>query len=176
MCIRDRYVGDMGGQLWRFDIPNTDKTGADLVSGGVIAVLSGSTEATARRFFHAPDMVLSKFKGKTVLNIGIGSGYRAHPKDTVITDNYYQIRYPFKATGNYGLHLDQVEEQTTFEPIDMDDLYDTTENLIGQSDDADVIATERAALESSAGWFIDCLLYTSPSPRDATLSRMPSSA
>ena len=25
-------------------------------------------------------------------------------------------------------------------------------------------------------WFIGCLLYTSPSPRDATLSRMPSSA
>ena len=25
-------------------------------------------------------------------------------------------------------------------------------------------------------WFRDCLLYTSPSPRDATLSRMPSSA
>ena len=25
-------------------------------------------------------------------------------------------------------------------------------------------------------WSIDCLLYTSPSPRDATLSRMPSSA
>ena len=28
----------------------------------------------------------------------------------------------------------------------------------------------------SLGWFIGCLLYTSPSPRDATLSRMPSSA
>ena len=26
------------------------------------------------------------------------------------------------------------------------------------------------------GWLVDCLLYTSPSPRDATLSRMPSSA
>ena len=26
------------------------------------------------------------------------------------------------------------------------------------------------------GFFLDCLLYTSPSPRDATLSRMPSSA
>ena len=25
-------------------------------------------------------------------------------------------------------------------------------------------------------WCYDCLLYTSPSPRDATLSRMPSSA
>ena len=26
------------------------------------------------------------------------------------------------------------------------------------------------------GWYKGCLLYTSPSPRDATLSRMPSSA
>ena len=29
---------------------------------------------------------------------------------------------------------------------------------------------------SSSEWSGDCLLYTSPSPRDATLSRMPSSA
>ena len=28
----------------------------------------------------------------------------------------------------------------------------------------------------SMRWFTNCLLYTSPSPRDATLSRMPSSA
>ena len=26
------------------------------------------------------------------------------------------------------------------------------------------------------GWFMDCLLYTSPSPRDLSTSRMPSSA
>ena len=30
--------------------------------------------------------------------------------------------------------------------------------------------------DMSNGKFISCLLYTSPSPRDATLSRMPSSA
>jgi len=29
---------------------------------------------------------------------------------------------------------------------------------------------------SSGVWSYNCLLYTSPSPRDATLSRMPSSA
>ncbi len=146
------YVGDMGGQLWRFDVPNTNKTGADLVTGGVVAVLSGNTPATARRFFHAPDLVLSKFKGKTVLNIGIGSGYRAHPKDTVIDDNFYQIRYPFKASGNYGLAQDTAK--TIFAPIDVDDLYDTTENLIGEGD-ADEIAAEQADLESSEGWFIN---------------------
>ena len=33
-----------------------------------------------------------------------------------------------------------------------------------------------AALKGRAGRFYGCLLYTSPSPRDATLSRMPSSA
>ena len=35
-------------------------------------------------------------------------------------------------------------------------------------------------LEKGLGWYVKefhiCLLYTSPSPRDATLSRMPSSA
>ena len=34
------------------------------------------------------------------------------------------------------------------------------------------LTTEHRALD----WFYFCLLYTSPSPRDATLSRMPSSA
>ena len=33
-----------------------------------------------------------------------------------------------------------------------------------------------AGLYESQGRYTDCLLYTSPSPRDATLSRMPSSA
>ena len=33
-----------------------------------------------------------------------------------------------------------------------------------------------ALMERFEGYLKDCLLYTSPSPRDATLSRMPSSA
>ena len=35
---------------------------------------------------------------------------------------------------------------------------------------------ERFDAESRKTYLSDCLLYTSPSPRDATLSRMPSSA
>ena len=38
-----------------------------------------------------------------------------------------------------------------------------------------MVAEEREKLESEEGAF-DCLLYTSPSPRDRTRSRMPSSA
>ena len=37
-------------------------------------------------------------------------------------------------------------------------------------------ANLRDALPAHCGVFRTCLLYTSPSPRDATLSRMPSSA
>ena len=41
------------------------------------------------------------------------------------------------------------------------------------------LTTERLLLAYKSGifpWFEDCLLYTSPSPRDGLLSRMPSSA
>ena len=39
-----------------------------------------------------------------------------------------------------------------------------------------VTALDKAAIDNLHTSTITCLLYTSPSPRDATLSRMPSSA
>ena len=50
---------------------------------------------------------------------------------------------------------------------------DATSNPRHESED--VSATMRMLL-SKIWWIYSCLLYTSPSPRDATLSRMPSSA
>ena len=44
---------------------------------------------------------------------------------------------------------------------------------INKSDLNDAVGLARIM---QCGWYKDCLLYTSPSPRDATLSRMPSSA
>ena len=46
-------------------------------------------------------------------------------------------------------------------------------DLIDVACDPDLV---RLAIEASGGVPVCCLLYTSPSPRDATLSRMPSSA
>ena len=56
--------------------------------------------------------------------------------------------------------------------------------IVPQELNIDAYFTPRETLEMQAGLFgvppserrSDCLLYTSPSPRDATLSRMPSSA
>ena len=55
--------------------------------------------------------------------------------------------------GDYDVHLNP------------DDIMYTTDDLIKLSGEAEAILTCNT-----------CLLYTSPSPRDATLSRMPSSA
>ena len=44
-----------------------------------------------------------------------------------------------------------------------------------QGDGTSTLVLKKAGIESASA-LITCLLYTSPSPRDATLSRMPSSA
>ena len=52
--------------------------------------------------------------------------------------------------------------------------------LVASGDSADSTVVEMQAAEKEfdayASQYEACLLYTSPSPRDATLSRMPSSA
>jgi type IV pilus assembly protein PilY1 len=91
------YVGDMAGQVWRFDITNGNPAGS-LVAGGVIASLGTHDEAVhaaadQRRFYSMPD-VAAEQKPKIVpfMNIAIGSGYRGHPLDNTIHDRFYSVR------------------------------------------------------------------------------------
>ena len=43
--------------------------------------------------------------------------------------------------------------------------------ILGHEDDCEIIISDDCSTDNT-----DCLLYTSPSPRDGLLSRMPSSA
>lgn len=154
--IEQFYIGDMGGQLWRFDI-NENTTNVDsLVSGGVIADLSEDLEPQqARRFYHTPDLSISLREGIYTLNIAIGSGYQAHPLNTTIEDRFYAIRYPYllPADGSYGIP-DESSAAGGHRPIYERDLFDATNNLIGQGTPAQVSAAE-AALLASKGWYIE---------------------
>ena len=145
------YVGDMGGRLWRFDINNGSSSGADLVDGGIIADLSTDDDlVNNRRFYYPPDLSLSRYKGQKTINIAIGSGYQAHPLNTAVSDKFFMIRYPFANSGNYGM---QDEGATTYRPIELGDLFDTTNNVIGQGEEADrTIAEEQLA--GKQGWRI----------------------
>jgi type IV pilus assembly protein PilY1 len=95
--LADRfYVGDMGGQLWRFDIVN-GATRNGLVEGGVLASLGGAavdTPAAAdlRRFYEAPDVAPIILDRKLLLAINIGSGYRGHPLDTAVAEAFFSVR------------------------------------------------------------------------------------
>ena len=91
------YVGDLAGQLWRFDIWN-GQSPANLVTGGVIASLgahdiNNPTIADTRRFYNTPDIAVVQKKGQPVyMNIAIGSGYRGHPLNTGTQDRMYAVR------------------------------------------------------------------------------------
>ena len=67
-------------------------------------------------------------------------------------------------------------------PLNWDETYYLTdENKDGIFDGAVTFENRNSPLEykfvyGDVVWELTCLLYTSPSPRDATLSRMPSSA
>lgn len=145
------YVGDMGGQLWRFDI-NNGSVLDDLVDGGVIANFAGDTARHARRFYASPDLSLSKEDGELKMNIAIGSGYRAHPLNEKIDDRFFVVRYPYKGYGdNYGRKV-TVGTTDSYPVITELDLYDATDNLVAEGDDTDA---EREDLADAEGWYID---------------------
>jgi len=93
--VNQFYVGDMGGQIWRFDVDNGNGSWNNIISGAVIADLAvpGATpEDNNRRFFYSVDASLSLIEGKDVMNLAIGSGWRSHPLDMVVDDRFYLLR------------------------------------------------------------------------------------
>ena len=122
--LADRmYVGDMGGQVWRFDIQNGSSAGGVLASLGA-ADLDNPARADVRRFYNTPDVV-NVIKAENVFfAINIGSGYRAHPLDTSIDDEFYSIR-DFNSTR--VIPTDKYDT-VDFPLIEREDLIDITNN------------------------------------------------
>jgi len=91
------YVGDLAGQLWRFDITNGNSR-SNLIAGGVIASLGTHDDsvpslAATRRFYNVPDVAAVEKRGTApYMNIAIGSGYRGHPLNTSMQDRLYAVR------------------------------------------------------------------------------------
>ncbi|WP_322002504.1 pilus assembly protein [Marinobacter alexandrii] len=146
------YVGDMGGQIFRFDITNDANTrvsASGLVTGGRIAEFaSNGSAASARRFFHAPDLFGLKFGGARNLGLVIGSGYQAHPLNDVIDDRIYMIRIP-------EVTQPPLDDQgnALYTAMGESDLYDATENLVQQGTETQQNEAA-AAIGTKSGWYI----------------------
>ncbi|MFT3929813.1 MAG: PilC/PilY family type IV pilus protein [Spongiibacteraceae bacterium] len=140
------FVGDMGGQVWRFDVNNAAADSSTLIKGGVIAdlgVASGSNVASNnRRFYHAPSLFLGKNNGTLYLGVAIGSGWRAHPLSEDTTDKFYMIR-----------QYDVFSAPSTYAKVTESQLYNADSNLIKQGTTSQQ-ASEAATLATKSGWFL----------------------
>jgi type IV pilus assembly protein PilY1 len=149
------YVGDMGGQLWRFDVYADASEADELIRGGLLADLGGSGAENNRRFFYPPDVVIVAEDGKPHLSVSIGSGNRANPLGYAINDRFYMIRQSLAPAKGYGI-LETPGSETqpaVYRAIGELDLYDATENDLGSSD-TDIALDAEAALGKAAGWVL----------------------
>ncbi|MGD8938325.1 MAG: PilC/PilY family type IV pilus protein [Gammaproteobacteria bacterium] len=142
------YVGDMGGQLWRFDIANGNSAG-QLVGGGVIADLALNASdtndaANNRRFYYPPDIAIGRKGSQRFLTISIGSGYRAHPLNTTIQDRFYMLR-----------HADIYTAPSSYTKLTPSDFYDATDNVIGTGTASEQADAQTELWTNHKGWYID---------------------
>lgn len=141
------YVADTGGQLFRLDIHN-GKSGSELVTGGLMASLGGDSAAQNRRFYYGPDVSEISLGDDHYYAVALGSGYRAHPLNTEIQDNFYMIKdygvFTLDEEGNYTLPS---------QPFVESDLYDASAHLLTANNDAER-ELQTAAFARKDGWMI----------------------
>ena len=140
------FGGDTGGQIFRIDINQGNSGAANFATGGVIAKLSGSTAADARRFFEPVTVALGQ--DSRYLNIAAGSGYRPSPLSTDVNDRVYVIQDPHVAAApsSYGYVIGQ--------PYTEANLYNATSNLLQQGTSAQRSAA-LSSLTNAKGWFME---------------------
>ena len=142
------YAADMGGQIFRFDIDNTN--GAALsgsIKGGLVADLAGTAAEDARRFYYPPDVALVDDPSGKYHGMVISSGFRANPLNKVIHDRIYMLK-----DYNTGLVTNPADYQTLKET----DLHDATDNLAGGDGANDAARkAELSKIAAKDGWYIN---------------------
>ena len=125
------YVGDMGGNIWRFDIGDASSTAS--WSGNIIFSGHG-------KIFYAPDVTLEKDSGNYEM-LFFGTGDRENPKGDL---DYINRLYAIKDKPPYPHN-----------PMTEDDLKDVTEDLLQEPSTPDSTKTTILNdLKTKYGWLI----------------------
>ena len=133
-------------------------------------VLTLNTETAWAEMSEARHFIESCFPGMKIYYIEEESGceiFNTNDSEGI----YFKDRY----------YLDGFDDSENFETLEEAAVY--VKEIVGHEVEATVKAIDKALSdyveeheEDDPDCYYSCLLYTSPSPRDATLSRMPSSA
>lgn len=83
------YFADLGGQVFRVDI---DSASGELNHSVTLIAQLGGTGENHRRFYEQPAVAFVRENNQPVLYVALGSGYRAHPKDTTTREAFFVIK------------------------------------------------------------------------------------
>ena len=146
------YFADTGGNIWRLDL-NEELNETDVNNKSALIKLAsfGGTGIDARKFYNEPDISMFKHKGKSVLALSIGSGYRAHPMNKELKDHFFTIldKATFKRINT-----------NTFSTINLNDT-DMAKVAVTINDEGDKSLNYNALHETDLlaidkrGWYVD---------------------
>ena len=165
------YVGDTGGNIWRFDLPDKGKN-IDKADFSVFKLATLGGGADDQRFFYEPTIVrtyISEVIETTVSDgsgatktitvhqkipydaVLIGSGDRSNPLGKDTADTLYMIK-----DSNI---ISQTFSSSTVPPtplvINKNDLYDYTDDPFDKSMTTQEEETLQLAVSQKSGWYID---------------------
>ena len=123
------YVGDIGGQVWRFDIGDPDPT--KWTTKVIFDANKG--ESLKRKLFYPPDVTLEKGNYEMIF---FGTGDREHPKDTTKLDRLYAVK-----------------DKNPPSALSESDLVDVTQDLLQEGTDSQKTSVLNS-LQTQSGWFI----------------------
>lgn len=98
------YGIDIAGSIYRVRLPK--KTDMSDFKAGIIAKLGQA--GVKRRFYNKLDVAFATYQGKRIAFLGVGSGYRAHPKEMAVQDRYHVIYDRTIDTGNIPAGSDRI--------------------------------------------------------------------
>ena len=142
---------------------------------------NGETVNDSKKF-TIPATTLSASNGGNVVTLTHGAARRQTVFGPMLYGTLKSVRYPEKGRNEFTFEANSIKRITydTME-VSSNKVFNTLQNCPVDSDVCCGTQIHSQTYNFDAA-FIDsaiikiCLLYTSPSPRDATLSRMPSSA
>jgi type IV pilus assembly protein PilY1 len=128
------YVGDMGGQIWRFDIGDFNETGSWT---GKIIFQANSSTSDKRKIFYPPDVTLEKDSGNYEM-LFFGTGDREHPKESANINRLYAVK-----------------DKNPLTVLTENDLVDMTLDLLQDASTSEPDKVNiNSALSNKNGWYI----------------------
>ncbi|MGU5818949.1 pilus assembly protein [Aeromonas caviae] len=153
------YVGDTGGNIWRMDLPGTNKSDWSVFKFASLG--SDVTQADDRRFFTQPIVVrtINKQVTRTVVGGNVVYSYQDRPFEAVLIGSGDRNRPSSEATVRNGYFMlrdyDVVPRAANAQarsPILITDLYDVTSDPLSAQTNTDGILATKAGITTAKGW------------------------